>query len=241
MTAKRIIILLALLILAAAGQAAAQDRQAVDLRARVVEVFGDKAIVESGGERLLVEPIAPDKAFPAAVGSEIGIAGQRMGNVLTPSRVTLPSGAIVQREAPRAPSAAAPSAPPPDAAPGDRSLAGQLAREGITMVGSPYRKRYYTEVAGRTADGRMVIASFDHSGRLQEIEDAEDRHIHPQSPEALPAPEVERRLAALGFTSIRLLDQRRYRFFFSVVDSRGDQLELHVDRAGNILKKVWLR
>ena len=241
MTAKRIITILALLTLAATGEAAAQDRQAIDLRARVTEVFGDKAIVELGGERLLVEPIAPDKAFPAAIGADIGIAGTRVGNVLTPSRVTLPSGATVEREAPRASPSIAPSATTPDAAPGDRSLAGQLAREGITMVGSPYRKRYYTEVAGRTADGRMVIASFDHAGRLQEIEDAEHRHVHPQSPEALPAAEVERRLTALGFTSIRLLDQRRYLFFFSAVDSRGDPMELHVDRAGNILKKVWLR
>jgi hypothetical protein len=237
MSAKRIITVLALLTLAT-GVTAAQDRQAVDLRARVVEVFGDKAIVDSGGERLLVEPIAPDKAFPAAVGAEIGITGFRLGNVLTPDRVTLPSGATVGRETSPAIS---PSATPPDSAPGDRSLAGQLAREGVTMVGPPYRKRSYTEVAGRTADGRMVIASFDHSGVLREIEDADHRHIHPQSPEAIPQAEVEHRLGALGFKSIRLIDQRRYLFFFSVVDSRGDPMELHVDRAGNILKKIWLR
>jgi hypothetical protein len=241
MTAKRIITVLALLVLAATGPAAAQDRQAVDLRARVVEVFGDKAIVASNGERLLVEPIAPDKEFPARVGADIEIAGSRIGNVLTPSRVTLPSGVAVEREASRAPSPAASSAPPPDAAPGDRSLAGQLAREGVTIVGSPYRKRYYTEVAGRTADGRMVIASFDHGGLLREIEDADHRHVHPQSPEALPQAEVERRVGGLGFTSIRLLDQRRYLFFFSAVDPRGDPMELHVDRAGNIVKRVWLR
>jgi hypothetical protein len=152
------------------------------------------------------------------------VVGYRVGNVLTPSRLTLPSGAAVEREAA-----------------GERSLSEQLAREGITMVGTPFRKRYATEVAGRTADGRMVIASFDAGGRLQELEDAEHRHIHPQSPEALPAAEVERRLAALGFTAIRLLDQRRYLFFFSAVDKRGDPMELSVDRAGNILKKVWLR
>jgi hypothetical protein len=240
MVAKRIITLLALTV-AATSLAAAQERQAVDVRARVVEVFGDKAVVESGGERLLVEPIAPDKAFPADIGADIGIAGYRMGNVLTPGRVTLPSGAIVEREAPRASSSAAPSAPPADPTPGDRSLAGQLAREGVTIVGSPYRKRYYTEVAGRTADGRMVIASFDHGGLLREIEDADHRHVHPQSPEAVPQGEVERRLGALGFTSIRLLDQRRYLFFFSAVDSRGDPMEVHVDRAGNIVKRIWLR
>ncbi len=241
MTAKRIITVLAWLAMAATSGAAAQDRQAVDLHARVVEVFGDKAIVESGGERLLVEPIAPDKAFPAAIGADIQIAGYRMGNVLMPSRVTLPSGASVERETPRASSSTASSAPPPDAAPGDRSLAGQLAREGVTIVGSPYRKRYYTEVAGRTADGRMVIASFDPGGLLREIEDADHRHVHPQSPEALPQAEVERRVGALGFTSIRLLDQRRYLFFFSAVDFRGDPMELHVDRAGNIVKRIWLR
>jgi hypothetical protein len=227
MTAKRIIALLALLVLPAIGDGAAQERQAVDLSARVAEVFGDKAIVESGGERLLVEPVATDKAFPAGIGSEIRIAGDRVGNVLTPRRVTLPSGSVVEREA------------PPDA--GEPSLAGQLAREGVTIAGPPYRKRHATEVAGRRADGRMVIATFDRAGRLQEIEDADHRHIHPQSPEAIPAAEVERRLSALGFTSVRLIDQRRYLFFFSAVDPRGDAMELHVDRAGNILKKIWLR
>src|SRR5262245_30708789 len=63
--AKRIVAVLALLTLAATSEAAAQDRQAIELRGRVAEVFGAKAIVESGGERLLVEPIAPDKVFPA--------------------------------------------------------------------------------------------------------------------------------------------------------------------------------
>jgi hypothetical protein len=236
MITLRIITLAALVALAATGAAGAQDRQAVELRARVVELFGDKAIVESAGERLLVEPIAAGQAFPAAIGSEIAIAGFRIGNVLTPSRVTLPSGAVVERAAPPAPPASA-----PDATPGDGSLAAQLAREGITMVGPPYRKRHATEVAGRTADGRMVIASFDQGGRLREIEDADHRHVHPQSPEALPAAEVERRLGALGFTSIRLFDQRRYLFFFSAVDPRGEPMELSVDRAGNILKRVWLR
>ena len=87
----------------------------------------------------------------------------------------------------------------------------------------------------------MVIASFDAGGLLREIEDADHRHVHPQSPEAVPQGEVERRLGALGFTSIRLLDQRRYLFFFSAVDSRGDPMEVHVDRAGNIVKRIWLR
>src|SRR5262245_9470738 len=123
MTTKNIIAMLAWLALAAPGEAPPQERLAVDIRARVVEVFGDKAIVESGGDRLLVEPIAPDQAFPAAIGTEIGIAGSRVGNVLTPDRVTLPSGASL--EAARAPSSAAASTRPADAAPGDRSLAGQ--------------------------------------------------------------------------------------------------------------------
>jgi hypothetical protein len=207
------------------------------MRGRVVEVFGDKAVVEADGERLLVEPIKPNAPFAAVVGAEIEVAGRRNGNVLVPDRLRLPSGAVLQREE----ATPAPRLGDASPSPADDSLEAQLAREGITIVGRPYRKRNYTEVAGRAANGRMVIAVFDQARRLQEIEDAEHTHIHPDSPSALPEPEVARLLASAGFSSIRLIDQRRFRFLYSAVGPRGERMELHVDRAGNVLKRVWLR
>jgi hypothetical protein len=86
-----------------------------------------------------------------------------------------------------------------------------------------------------------VITLFDHNLDLVEIEDAEHRHIHPSSPEALPEAEVAKILLRQGYSSIRLLDQRRFRFFYSVSGPQGERMELHVDRGGNILKRVWLR
>lgn len=201
-------------------------------QARVVEVYADKAIVEIDGRRVLVEPIAPGQAFPADVGVAIQIVGRQRGNVLIPIRIILPSGAIVQ-----SPSVA--TKPTPSGK--DGTIESQLAAHGIEVTGRPYRRRNQTVVAGRASDGRSVIASFDHNLRLVEIEDAEHRHIHPSSPDALPEAEVAKLLAKLGYSSILLLDQSRFRFLYSVSGPKGERMELHVDRGGNILKRVWLR
>lgn len=226
-TLKRILAALTLLVLATHGSDSAQVAlNASD--ALVIEVFGEKAVIEIDGKRFLVEALPPHTPFPAAAGSRIGIEGRHDGNVVWPDRVTLPSGEILRP--------AAPGAAPPVA-----SVTEQLAREGITAAGRPYRKRNATEIIGRDASGRKLIASFDPSGRLREIEDAEHRHVAPDSPDAVSAAEVESRLRAAGYTSLRLVDQRRYQFLFSAANARGEAMELHVDRAGNVLKRVWLR
>jgi hypothetical protein len=222
-----------LALVSSGGKAEPQPSDIALHPARVVEIYGDKAIVEIKGRRFLVEPVAPGQPFPADVGSEIQIAGRQRGNVLIPSRIVLPSGAVVQ-----APSGAGAPVPPEK----DRTVEGQLAAHGITVSGPPYRRRNHTVVAGRTKEGRSVIAAFDHNLRLVEIEDAErHRHIHPGSPQALPEPEVARLIAKQGYTSIRLLDQSRFRFLYSVSGPRGERMELLVDRGGNILRRVWLR
>lgn len=236
MAVKRIVVTLTWLMLAAHAGAGAQD--AVNASgALVVEVYGDKALVEIDSRRFLVEPLSAGTPFPAAPGSRIDIAGRRDGNVVTPERLTLPSGDVVR--AAGAGAAGGSTAPPsPAAVP---SVEDQLAREGITPLDGPYRKHRFTEVIGRDAAGRKQIVLFDPNGRLREIEDAEHRHVDPDSPAAVGAAEVEGRLRAAGYASVQLLDQRRYRFLFSAVSGRGEPMELTVDRGGNILKRVWVR
>jgi hypothetical protein len=215
------------------GEGRAQAPAQTEFRARIVEIYGDKAIVEIGGQRFLVESIQSDKPFPGEVGAEIEILGQSRGNVLVPSRITLPSGVSVQRQEaglPREPGLAQ-----------DRSIEGQLRELGITAVGRPFRRRHQTVVEGRADDGRRVIASFDRGLRLEEIEETEYRHIHPMSPDALPPMEVARRLANQGYSSVRLIDQGRFRLLYSVTDRQGQPMELLVDRSGAILRRVWLR
>ena len=107
-------------------------------------------------------------------------------------------------------------------------------------MGRPYRRRNYTVVEGRTDDGRRVIATFDSGLRLAEIEEADHRRIHPSSPEARPETDVAKLLAKQGYSSIRLLDQSRFRFLYGVSGPQGERMELHVDRAGNIVRRVWL-
>jgi hypothetical protein len=228
----------AVAILAVATYGSKAEPQAADVasyQARVVEIYGDKAIVEIDGQRHLVEPIAPGRAFPSDAGSEIRIVGHRRGNILIPSRIVLPSGSVVQ--SPPDPGLASMPAPSEK----DRTIAGQLATHGIEVTGRPYRRRNHTVVAGRGKDGRSVIASFDHNLRLVEIEEAEHRHIHPSSPEALPEAEVAKLLAKRGYSTILLLDQSRFRFLYSASGPQGERMELHLDRGGNILKRVWLR
>lgn len=220
-------------LVSADGKAEPQTSDVATHQARVVEVYGDKAVVEIKGRRFLVEPVAPGRPFPAGIGAEIQIVGQHRANVLIPVRIVLPSGAVVQ---------ASPGSGTPAAPEKDRTIENELAAHGITVSGQPYRRRNFTVVAGRTKEGRSVIASFDHNLRLVEIEDAEQhRHIHPNSPEALPEPEVAKLLAKQGYSSIRLLDQRRFRLLYSVSGPRDERMELLVDRGGNILRRVWLR
>lgn len=214
------------------SQAEPQAPDAVTYTARVLEVYADKAIVDIGGRRVLLEPIAPGQAFPGDIGAEIQVVGQQRGNTLLPSRIILPSGAVVQ-----APS----DTSNPVLSDRDRSLERQLAAHRIEITGRPYRRRNHTVVAGRRSEGGNVIASFDHNLRLVEIEDAEHKHIHPSAPEALPEADVAKLLAKRGYSAIRLLDQSRFRFLYAATGPQDERMELHVDRAGNILKRVWLR
>jgi len=229
--------MVAIALLAFSDDAGAQPQTAAptEFRARVIEIYGDKAIVDIEGGRFLVESIQSDKPFPGEVGSVIQILAYRRDNVLVPSRITLPSGASIQRPASGA-------GPAKEWGLGhDRSIAGQLRELGIAVVGRPFRRRYQTVVEGRADDGRRVIASFDRGLRLEEIEETEHRHIFPGSPDSLPQAEVARRLANQGYSSIQLIDQSRFRFVYLVDDSQGQRMELHVDRGGAILRRVWLR
>ena len=230
----RLILAVAMAALAITTWGAKAEPQVSDIgtyQARVVEVYVDRAIVDVNGQRLLVEPIAPGRMFPATAGSEVQIVARQRANVLIPTRIILPSGVVIE-------SAGAATPLPSET---DRTVEGQLAAHGISVNGRPYRRRNHTVVAGRTSDGRSVIASFDHNLRLVEIEDAEHRHIHPNSPEALPEAEVAKLIAKRGYSAVALLDQTRFRFLYSVSGPQGERMELHVDRGGNILKRVWLR
>jgi hypothetical protein len=213
------------------AQLAAPDLK--EYRARIVEIYGDKAIVEVDDRRFLVEPVQQDKPFPAEIGADIRIVGQVRENVLVPSMIILPSGSAIQRQT----LDSGTTGQPADA----RNIEGQLRKHKIEAVGRPYRRRNSTVVEGRADDGRKVIALFDSGLRLEEIEEAEHRHIHPRSPEALPEAEVARLVAERGYSSVRLIDQNRFQFLYSVSDSQGQRMELLVDRGGNILRRVWRR
>jgi hypothetical protein len=228
-----VVAIVAATLLAFTGEGRAQAPAATEFHARIVEIYGDKAIVEIEGRRFLVEAIQSDKPFPGEVGAEIQIVGESRGNVLVPSQITLPSGASIQRQA----------VTPGPGRPGGgwERIEGQLRELGITAVGRPFRRRHQTVVEGRADDGRRVIASFDRGLRLEEIEETEFRHIHPMSPDVLPPMEVTRRLTNQGYSSVRLIDQGRFRLLYLVNDRQGQPMELLVDRSGAILRRVWLR
>lgn len=206
-----------------------------EYRARIVEIYGDKAIVEVDGRRFLVEPVQQDKPFPVEIGADVRIVGQVQENVLVPSMIILPSGSAIQRQTLDGGATGQPQ--PADA----RNIETQLRKHKIEAVGRPYRRRNSTVVEGRADDGRKVIALFDSGLRLEEIEEAEHRHIHPRSPEALAEAEVARLVAERGYSSVRLIDQNRFQLLYSVTDSQGQRMELLVDRGGNILRRAWRR
>ena len=212
-----------------------QASDAVTYQARVVEVYADKAIVEINGQRFLVEPVISGQAFPADIGAEIQVVGQQRANVIIPTRIVLPSGAVVS--SPSDAGEAGNSAP----SEADRSHRGPARRSwhhgdrpSLPPAQSDDRPRPHQR---RSRRDRLVRSQPAPRGNRRGRTSAHSLN----SRESLPEAEIAKLLAKQGYSSIVLLDQTRFRFLYSVSGPKGERMELHVDRGGNILRRVWLR
>jgi hypothetical protein len=203
---------------------------------RIVELFGDRFILESDGQRVLVEPFEPQPApFAGKLDDRVTVLGVGRGPLLRARRIVAADGRILldERQAAQASGPDAPGAIP-------SALAATLERLALSPVGVAVRKKHHTEITARMADGRAVFVGFDRSGRLLEIEDAaydreRGRHGRPLRPAELQ--EIARKA---GFTPTGEFDEKKHHTELGVRNAAGERLELHIDRAGYIYKQVWL-
>ncbi len=154
---------LALLAGLVTGQAAAQTAASPPLTGRVAEVFGNRLVIDLGGERVLAEPVDPAASLDARPGDLVRVDGERRGPLVSWRAVSVTASAAPAAGAAR-----------PAGAPGnsDSELLRTVERLGLKAIDPPLRKRHHIEVLAQTAEGRKLYVSFDRDGRLWEIEDA---------------------------------------------------------------------
>jgi hypothetical protein len=201
----------------------------------LTEIFGNRFILESAGERMLVEPFDGRALLSAARGDTVRVEGERAGALITAKRVFRGSEPVL---APGPDAAAAASAPPP-AHPSERGIIAVVQGLGLVPIGAPLRKKHHTEILARMPDGRTVYVSFDRSDRLWEIEDAE----HDKKsviPRGFMRGDYDRIAREAGFTPTGTFEQKREHVELEATNRRGERLELHIDRAGTIYKQIWL-
>jgi hypothetical protein len=212
----------------------------VILEGKVVEVFGNRFILDAAGERTLVEPSGDQSVLSARVGDDVRVEGHRIGALIRAERVFRGTEPMLAPGRGPAPTALSPSATPPVAVPPERTgITAILQDLGITPIGAPVRKKHHTEILARMPDGRTVYVSLDRSDRLWEIEDAE--HDKKSAvPRGLRRDDYARLAREAGFTPTGGFEQKRNHVELEVTNRRGERLELHMDLAGTIYKQIWL-
>ena len=212
----------------------------VILEGKVVEVFGNRFILDAAGERSLVEPSGDQPMLSARVGDDVRVEGQRTGALIRAERVFRGTEPMLAPGPGAAPTALSPTATPPAAVPPERTgITAILQDLSLTPIGAPVRKKHHTEILARMPDGRTVYVSLDRSDRLWEIEDAE----HDKKgavPRGLTRDDYARLAGEAGFKPNGGFEQKRNHVELEVTNRRGERLELHMDLAGTIYKQIWL-
>jgi hypothetical protein len=212
----------------------------VILEGKVVEVFGNRFILDAAGERTLVEPSGDQPVLSAKVGDNVSVEGQRIGALIRAERIFRGTEPVLAPGPGAAPTTLSPSAKSPVVVPSERTgITAILQDLSITPIGAPVRKKHHTEILARMPDGRTVYVSLDRSDRLWEIEDAE--HDKKSAvPRGLTRDDYARLAREAGFTPTGGFEQKRNHVELEVTNRRGERLELHIDLAGTIYKQIWL-
>jgi hypothetical protein len=216
-----------------------RDGQVI-LEGKIVEVFGNRFILDAAGERTLVEPSDDQPVLSAGVGDDVRVEGQRIGALIRAERVFRGSELMLAPVPGAATTALSPTAAPPAAVPPERTgIVAILQDLSLTPIGAPVRKKHHTEILARKPDGRTVYVSLDRSDRLWEIEDAE----HDKKsvvPRGLTRDDYTRLASEAGFKPTSGFEEKRNHVELEVTNRRGERLELHIDLAGRIYKQIWL-
>jgi hypothetical protein len=207
---------------------------------KVVEVFGNRFILDVAGERTLVEPSGDQPVLSASVGNDVRVEGQRIGALIRAERIFRGTELMLAPLPGAASTALSPTATPPAAVPPERTGIPAILRDlSLTPIGAPVRKKHHTEILARMPDGRTVYVSLDRSDRLWEIEDAEHDKKSAVA-RGLTRDDYTRLAREAGFKPTGGFEQKRNHVELEATNRRGERLELHIDLAGTIYKQIWL-
>jgi hypothetical protein len=210
------------------------------LEGKVVEVFGNRFILDAAGERTLVEPSGDQPVLSASVGNDVRVEGQRIGALIRAERIFRGTELMLAPLPGAASTALSPTATPPAAVPPERTGIPAILRDlSLTPIGAPVRKKHHTEILARMPDGRTVYVSLDRSDRLWEIEDAEHDKKSAVA-RGLTRDDYTRLAREAGFKPTGGFEQKRNHVELEATNRRGERLELHIDLAGTIYKQIWL-
>jgi YD repeat-containing protein len=129
----------------------------------------------------------------------------------------------------------------PSAAAADSRPMEALRSLGLTPVTALSREREHLEIEATTADGRRLWVSFDLSGRLWEIEDANHDKDNVVEWRDLDADTVRRFVTDAGFGFGRVLEEKPRHVVVRATTRQGANVILHLDRNGYIYKQIWPR
>lgn len=216
-------------------------------RGKVTDDFGTKIVIETDAGKFLVEPRgATPGSYKVTQGEDVIVTGIAHQRIIDASRILRETGETVFFAA----STALPSSSP---APISTAVAGWVSPDvtgvqtqavlkanGLVQVGGAERKKRHIEIPARDADGRDVIASIDLYGRIWEIEDADHdkKRVPIQVTSETQAAEIIRRA---GYGTAKSIERRKHHFEVLATSSNGEPLELHLDMAGRIYKRLWIR
>ncbi|MGL4263785.1 MAG: hypothetical protein ACRCTX_19380, partial [Afipia sp.] len=216
-------------------------------RGKVTDDFGTKIVIETDAGKFLVEPRgATPGSYKVTQGEDVIVTGIAQQRIIDASRILRETGETVFFAA----STALPSSGP---APISTAVAGWVSPDvtgtqtqavlkanGLVQVGGAERKKRHIEIPARDADGRDVIASIDLYGRIWEIEDADHdkKRVPIQVTSETQAAEIIRRA---GYGTAKSIERRKHHFEVLATSSSGEPLELHLDMAGRIYKRLWIR
>lgn len=219
-------------------------------KGKVVDDFGGKIVIETDAGKLLVEPRGGAAAAKVTTGETLVVTGNASQRVIDATRIVRENGETVFF----ASSTAAPAVnPAPSVPPAAGTFGGWAAQDvssaqiqavlkdhGLTQVGTAERKKRHIEIPTRSADGRNVIASLDLFGRIWEIEDAE--HDNKTVPVQLTSEtQAANVITQAGYSTPRAIERRKHHFEVLTTSRSGEPMEIHVNLAGHIYKRVWVR
>jgi hypothetical protein len=221
-------------------------QEIVSLEGSVRETFLNRFILDAGGSRLLVEPSGRAGVFSLTTDEKVTVTGRRMGTLMQAARIVRANGEVIydSSSAPPAALESPQATSPPEAVRPQvtgRSIPDVLAGLGLQPLGEAVRKRHHIEILARMSDGRSVYVSFDLSGRLWEIEDADYDRDRVMQQTQLSQSELFRHATAAGFSPVAVAERKKHHAVVTARNRSGEVVELHIDFAGYIYKQVWPR